>query len=290
MIRRTVQMRIRLLLTLLGLTILLGQPAVTVLERIDYPKHLKSGFRPALLTVGNNGAVYLLDRSARRLALIGTDGTVGYGGGFGRDLDAFFDPVALTANNLEILVCDRSENRLLRFDYLLNYIGAVTTGTATGDLLYPEQLAVDSWGELLLYSEVLDKIYKIAAATPTPLPQIDLDHLKLTAGCVGALASGPDGDAGILLTCRRELRLYNRFGRPAAVWPLQISGPELLVNYRGNWLVLNRQGQWQTVGRQAVSGSLPEIAGNITACAAYKDRLYLLTGETIFVVRIRIQP
>ncbi len=103
---------------------LAGCLAAQSVQVYQFPSEFQAQeFSPDIITTGPGEWFFYLDSKSRRLAARSPAGNFLFAGGFGNDYDAFFDPVGLTVSNLDLLVCDRSEKRILRYDYKLNYTG-----------------------------------------------------------------------------------------------------------------------------------------------------------------------
>lgn len=284
-------MRSLLIVLLLGCAGLGGQSAPTVVERLLLTATFRSGFNPTQLVPASNGILFVLDQDSRQLAVVDRDRQVAYTGGTGREREAFFDPVAACAADLSVTVCDRAEDRLIHFDFRLNYLGDTDLESRFGRPFYPDLAAVDPWGAVLLYSSAAGLIAKSDPVTKTLTAFIDLENQADPLRCVTGLAVAASGEIGILLPCRRELRLFNRFGRPAAIYPLTLAAPQFLVPAGPDWVAIDRDGRWQRMGgRGPATGILPVAAGSLRHAAATNDLLYLLTGEEIIVVRLPLAP
>ena len=110
-------------------------------------------FSPDMITVGLGDWLFYIDNKARRLAARSPAGNFLFAGGFGNDYDAFFDPIGLSVSNLDLLVCDRSEKRILRYDYKLNYIDSISLDSyQDGSGVYIDNISTDPWGYYYLYS------------------------------------------------------------------------------------------------------------------------------------------
>jgi len=281
-------MRNWLIFILVVITTLSGQLNTSILSLSD---RLDSDFNPAYIAVGSGETIFLMDPQKRQLAAIKTDNIVVYAGGFGRELDAFFDPTDLIVNNLEVIVCDRSEHRFLRFDLQLNYIGDFNLAESGELYHYPQSLSVDPWGALLAFSESSSLIIRIDNSVNRLETLIDLENQIDPVRCVADLAVSNSGETGVLFPCRNQVRIYNRFGRLQVNLPLDLDDPSILLHYKGYWLALNSRAEWQS-GDRSRMGNVKKIAaieGAIIHATVFNDRLYLLTTENIFIIRFEIK-
>ncbi len=284
-------MRDWLIYIIMAVAVLNGQIQTSVLNYISLKQYFNSDLNPRYIAVGSDEKIFLLDPDSRTLATFNKDYQVTYAGGFGHELDAFFDPVDLVVNNLEVIVCDQSDNRLLYFDRQLNYTGSIDLSQFGENYKYPFKMMVDPWGAVLVYFESSNLIGRIANTAQPPVPHIDLENQADPVKCVTAMAISVKGELALLLPCRSQLRLYNRFGRPSGIVPVTLDEPELLVNYLNNWIVINSGGEWQIIPGMSMGNlkNLTQIDHPILDAAVFNEQLYLLTAKDIIIIRFEIK-
>ncbi|MEE8436711.1 MAG: hypothetical protein V3S22_00070, partial [Candidatus Neomarinimicrobiota bacterium] len=165
-----------------------------------------------MLETGAAGWEYYLDLNTRRIAVRQSAGKIIFAGGFGRELDALFDPVDHAVFDLFYFVCDRSDNRVLRFDQHLNYINQIVTNLPDSQTpLYPDMMALDPWGQIFIYSRNFHTIYKYEGQKFQPF--LDLNRESFGLNCLSEFQFDDKGNIMLLYGCRNELHLYNRVGR-----------------------------------------------------------------------------
>jgi hypothetical protein len=236
-------------------------------------------FAPDQIAVGAGGHLYFLDQTSRQIVVIAPTREVYFAGGVGNRQDAFFDPIGLAIYHLDVWLSDRSENRLLKFDSRLNFIQA-----EVHDPIYPEGIACDPWGNVLLYSPVTRTIARRTSVGWDPLPFVDFNLLPELANCVTDLEVAASGETALLFPCIPEVALFNRLGRLVARYPLEVAEPRFLVPLRRSWLVLDEQGNGEIVP----DGIQIHLATDETLRDAVitESRLYLLGDTRVFIWRV----
>ena len=203
-------------------------------------------FSPDMITVGLGDWLFYLDNKARRLAARSPAGNFLFAGGFGNDYDAFFDPIGLSVSNLDLLVCDRSEKRILRYDYKLNYTGSIGLDPyQDGSGIYIDKISTDPWGYYYLYSADDHLIRRGNASGIDRLPFLDLNQQTIDEICLESMIIVPNGDIGLLFSCTGEVVIFNRLGRIKSKLMVAIPAPSKLQYVENKWVVINDEGQGQ---------------------------------------------
>ena len=211
-----------------------------------------------------------------------------FAGGFGNDYDAFFDPVGLTGSNFDLLVCDRSEKRILRFDYKLNYTGSVSLDPhQDGSGVYIDKISTDLLGYYYLYSADDHLIRRGNASGIDRLPFLDLNQQTIGEVCLESMVIVPNGDIGILFSCKGEVVIFNRLGRLRYKLMVSISDPSKLQYVEDKWIVINAEGQGQILDHIEKSEfSIPIRADEkLLDCAVNNQDLICLTNLRMLVVQ-----
>jgi len=200
-------------------------------------------FSPDMITAGPGDWLFYLDNKARRLAARSPAGNFLFAGGFGNDYDAFFDPVGLTVSNLDLIVCDRSEKRLLRYDYKLNHTGSISLDPyQDGSGVYIDNISTDPWGYYYLYSADDHLIRRGNSSGIDRLPFLDLNQQTIDAICLESMVIAPNGDIGLLFSCTGEVVIFNRLGRIKSKLMVAIPSPSKLQYVENKWVVVNAEG------------------------------------------------
>ena len=241
-----------------------------------------------MITAGPGDWLFYLDNKARRLAARSPAGNILFAGGFGNDYDAFIDPVGITVSNLDLIVCDRSEKRILRYDYKLNYTGSISLDPyLDGSGVYIDNISTDSWGYYYLYSSDDHLIRRGNASGIDQLPFLDLNQQAIGGVCLESMVIIPNGDIGILFSCKDEVVIFNRLGRIKSKLTATISDPSKLQYVENKWIVINTEGQGQILDHLEKSEfSIPIRADEkLLDCAVNNQSLICLTNLRMLVVQ-----
>ena len=245
-------------------------------------------FSPDIITTGPGEWFFYLDSKSRMLAARSPAGNFLFAGGFGNDYDAFFDPVGLTVSNLDLLVCDRSEKKILRFDYKLNYTGSITLDPhQDGSGVYIDKISTDTWGYYYLYSADDHLIRRGNASGIDRLPFLDLNQQTIDKVCLESMVIAPNGDIGLLFSCTGEVVIFNRLGRIKTKLMAAIPAPSKLQYVENKWIVVNAEGQGQILDHLEKSEfSIPIRADEkLLDCAVNNRDLICLTNLRMLVLQ-----
>ena len=205
-------------------------------------------FSPDMITAGPGDWLFYLDNKARRLAARSPAGNFLFAGGFGNNYDAFIDPVGITVSNLDLIVCDRSEKRILRYDYKLNYTGSISLDLyQDGSGVYIDNISTDPWGYYYLYSADDHLIRRGNASGIERLPFLDLNQQTIDKICLESMVIGSNGDIGLLFSCTGQVVIFNRLGRIKSKLMVAIPAPSKLQYVENKWVVINAVGQGQII-------------------------------------------
>ncbi len=256
---------------------------------LKFPDEFKDQeFSPDIISTGPGEWLFYLDSKSRMLAARSPVGNFFFAGGFGNDYDAFFDPVGLTVSNLDLLVCDRSEKKILRFDYKLNYTGSISLDPhQDGSGVYIDKISTDLWGYYYLYSSDDHLIRRGNASGIDQLPFLDLNQQTIGGVCLESMVIVPNGDIGILLSCKGEVIIFNRLGRIKSKLMVTIPAPSKLQYVENKWIVINTEGQGQILDHLEKSEfSIPIRADEkLLDCAVNNQDLICLTNRRMLVVQ-----
>ena len=256
---------------------------------LKFPDEFKDKeFSPDIISTGLGEWLFYLDSKSRMLAARSPVGNFFFAGGFGNDYDSFFDPVGLTVSNLDLLVCDRSEKKILRFDYKLNFTGSISLDPhQDGSGVYIDKISTDLWGYYYLYSADDHLIRRGNASGIDPLPFLDLNQQTIGGVCLESMVIIPNGDIGILFSCKGEVVIFNRLGRLRYKLMVSISDPSKLQYVEDKWIVINAEGQGQILDQIEKSEfSIPIRADEkLLDCAVNNQDLICLTNLRMLVVQ-----
>ena len=245
-------------------------------------------FSPDIISKGLGEWLFYLDSKSRMLAARSPVGNFFFAGGFGNNYDAFFDPVGLTVSNLDLLVCDRSEKKILRFDYKLNYTGSISLDPhQDGSGVYIDKISTDLLGYYYLYSTDDHLIRRGNASGIDRLPFLDLNQQTIGEVCLESMVIVPNGDIGILFSCKGEVVVFNRLGRKKSKLIVNIPAPSKLQYIENKWIVINAEGQGEILDHlEKTEFSIPIRADEkLLDCAVNNQDLICLTNIRMLVVQ-----
>ena len=245
-------------------------------------------FSPDIITTGPGEWFFYLDSKSRMLAARSPAGNFLFAGGFGNDYDAFYDPVGLTVSNLDLFVCDRSEKRILRYDYKLNYTGSIVLDPyKDGSGVYIDKISTDPWGYYYLYSADDHLIRRGNVSGIDRLPFLDLNQQTIDKVCLESMVIAPNGDIGLLFSCTGEVVIFNRLGRIKTKLMVAIPAPSKLQYVENKWIVVNAEGQGQILDHLEKSEfSIPIRADEkLLDCAVNNRDLICLTNLRMLVLQ-----
>jgi len=245
-------------------------------------------FSPDIITTGPGEWFFYLDSKSRMLAARSPAGNFLFAGGFGNDYDAFYDPVGLTVSNLDLFVCDRSEKRILRYDYKLNYTGSIGLDPyKDGSGVYIDKISTDPWGYYYLYSADDHLIRRGNVSGIDRLPFLDLNQQTIDKVCLESMVIAPNGDIGLLFSCTGEVVIFNRLGRIKTKLMVAIPAPSKLQYVENKWIVVNAEGQGQILDHLEKSEfSIPIRADEkLLDCAVNNRDLICLTNLRMLVLQ-----
>ena len=258
-------------------------------EVFQFPSEFQAQeFYPDIITTGPGEWFFYLDSKSRMLAARSPAGNFLFAGGFGNDYDAFYDPVGLTVSNLDLFVCDRSEKRILRYDYKLNYTGSIVLDPyQDGSGVYIDKISTDPWGYYYLYSADDHLIRRGNVSGIDRLPFLDLNQQTIDKVCLESMVIAPNGDIGLLFSCTGEVVIFNRLGRIKTKLMVAIPAPSKLQYVENKWIVVNAEGQGQILDHLEKSEfSIPIRADEkLLDCAVNNRDLICLTNLRMLVLQ-----
>ncbi len=274
---------------LLFLAFLSAELTVYPERELPFPDLFASrAFTPTDITVAPGPLLFLLDRGSRQIALLPPEGKAILSGGFGRSPEAMFDPVDVAVSELEVVVVDRMENKLLRYDLRLNYLGDETIQLEElPQPFYPEKIVADSWSNLYIYSSLNRYLWKRAPLGFESLPFLDLNQEPVQQHCLQELTVLSNDDVALLYPCTSEILVYNRLGRLKRRWRSDLPDVRFILAYQNSLVLLNETGTGEVLNRTTrETFRLPLESLSIQDVARLQDRLFVLTSQNILVFRL----
>ena len=256
-----------------------SQIKINVNQVIDFPFELtENGFHPTNLNVGATG-FYFLDKENRQIAFLSSDEDLVFSGGYGTDYDAFIDPIEILSSKLNVWIVDRTENKVTEFDHKLNYLRTIEY-----DEIYPDFCGIDDWGNMLLQSELEQKIVKSNLPIENFTDFIDLSLWQEISNCILDMHVSSDGSVGLLTSCSEYVYIFNRLGNLDKRYPFKKSNGKWIIKLNNKWYIINENGQfWSIQNNESMNFSVEESILDITQLG---NSLYLLFSDKIWMVDV----
>jgi len=258
-----------------------GEDSLLLYKQIPFSSEFESkNITPDIFFSAPDGFIYFLDTESRQIASISSNKEFRFGGGAGAGLDALFDPVGIVVYYPDIWVADRSNNSLLKYDYRLNY-----TGKINHEGLYPSQLTVDPFGNLIVYSERSNTAHTIINGNVTATPFIDFNDHVDGGGEIEDWYFSQDGELGVLMSSVQELLIFNRLGRLLNRFHVNTTESGMVVKFNNEWLVIDSEGTIEHVSDDYFTAVRSELG--ILDVQSFGNELFLLTKDKILIYRVR---
>ena len=180
----------------------------------------------------------MLDLNRRRVGQWVND-TLLINGGFGTGNTGLFDQIDIVSSQLDLLILDRSNSRISRYDTQLNLIYSISL-LINGKALFPTLMSLDSRGRNYIYSPDTHEIYRTGSNTDRLRRFIDLNTYPFAENCVSSMRFGQNDGIAILFDCANELHLLSRTGKLERRFKVHIEKPNIILPFIQTWLILNR--------------------------------------------------
>lgn len=266
-----------ILLILLLCTTLFPQNAV-----IDLPTDFfENDFHPTKFDVSTTGK-YFLDIENRQITFESNDGNIIYSGGYGTDFDAFIDPIDILTSKLGIWIVDGTENKIISFDHRLNYLQTIEF-----DAIYPDFCGIDDWGNIYLYSEIEQKIFRISNNRSDLEEFIDLSIYDEIGNCISYLHVSEDGSSAIIDDCINTISTFNRLGRINKIYHLSENRIRFVFKSKSNWnYITNDNKIYNLNDRDSIDLTIDQ---KIIDVSIKNNLLYILSTDKIWVVNAIVE-
>jgi hypothetical protein len=245
---------------------------------MDYKKN---DFHPTKFDVSATGKYYL-DIENRQIAFESNDGNISYSGGYGTDFDAFIDPIDILTSKLGIWIVDGTENKVISFDHKLNYLQTIEF-----DAIYPNYCGIDDWGNIYLYSEIEQKLFRIANNRSELVEFIDLSIYDEIGNCISYLHVSKDGSSAIIDDCNNTISTFNRLGRLNKTYHLSEYKASFVYKSNSSWNYITSDNIISNLN----NGDFIDLAidQDILDVSIKNNLLYILSTDKIWVVNAIVE-
>lgn len=235
-------------------------------------------FQPKQLCANNTG-IYLLDMDYRQILFIANDNTIKHAGGYGITDEAFIDPIDILTSKLNVWVVDATGNRLIAFDHKLNYLNTVDFNE-----IYPTLSTIDDWGNILLFSQLENAIYKFDNSSLKLNQFIDMSIYYNSDLSPVDIYSAENGEIGILYP--GSVLIFNRLGR--SVKHVSIVGiNRFLTNIDNIWYVIDQENELVSLNDNQDQFNLSEQV--VSDIYQNEEQLFILVEDKISVINVQAE-
>ena len=277
---------IRAIISFLFVSIIVAQK----FDIYEFPAELnKKNIFIDRLVKGHGGWTFYLDLDSRIVASQSSSGSFYFTGGFGNNYDSFIDPIGFKVSNLDLYIFDRSENKVLRFDYSLNLINSLDLkNNFNRSNIVIDDMTVDSWGYYYLLSNNDNSVLRGNISGLDPLIFIDLDQQKIDKNCCEKIEVNSKGDIALLYPCLNRIVVFNRLGRLKYKLNLSINNPKKIINSKDSWVVLNIDGDLELINKSKSKQYSIQLINNeyLIDLAENTSNILCLTNQRIIELRL----
>ncbi len=239
----------------------------------------KDPISPTQIVSTGKGTFILLDTQSREMVLLNDQGIIHRSGGFGQTAESLSDPVDMVGENLNLWVCDRSENIIHQFDYSLNYIGLFRVNEIQYDPFYTDIIIKNPFGKPYIFSRIYGELWSVSGSV---WPLIDLNQFGINGECIIDISSESSGNIAFL-SCDNLVLVFNRYGRLMNRLTVEIPDPTLVLSVKSHWIVINESGVFQQLNNDNVSKIDLLNKEIIIDVDTNGQDLFLLTSERILI-------
>jgi len=261
---------------------------------------IREGAHCTAILVSEFDDIYLLDNKYCEIYRLDRNGALmNRNGGFGWQQGQFDQPGDLCMSGLDLVVTDRNNHRIVRYDRQLNYLSTLDLRSDELPLVYPLAITASQINELFILIGETSEIMRLFAEKneQTRFGGIEYGQYALVRP-VSLRLNGK----GILAALQQDgsLVCFDRFGSPIGTIPNPAKINALgLVAIGEDWLVLTDTAPYlQMFATKSKEWRTPALDGYIARKKAFvsgtfrNDRLYLLnsSGEIVIFTIDRLNP
>jgi len=210
-------------------------------------------------------------------------------GGYGWDESAFDDPVDVFADPLKVLVADKNNNRIQRFDKNLNFIFQIYTRDSDNEAErfgYPVSAVTSNLGDVFILDSENKRILKFDPFGKFIQTIGGYDYGKYTLNDPKKLAISMENN--IYVIDDNYVYIYDNYG--TGIGELEINEEMISIRIIFNWLTLNSSEKIYFANLKSKDKMLNEaiLTGiddnpGIVSSLIFNGKLYVLTKKSILI-------
>lgn len=234
------------------------------------------------IAVSNLDEIYLADKANHEILRINFQGKIiNEIGGYGWDENSLNSPADISINSgLNIIVADKNNNRLVRYDKNLNFISQLPDENTFWELFFPKVCEISSEGTIFLLQEDSYEILKLERNSDeySIIGNNVETEFQLVAPIDIFLT---ENENLLILEQSGKIIKYDFFGTPIEIVVLSIQNfnAEKILSHKGKILVLSKdheiyllqEGKWL---------QMAQFSGNkVVDFCENGEQIYLLTEK-----------
>jgi hypothetical protein len=259
-------------------------------QQFNYNKSIGEFKDASSFYINSAGIVFVTDDITDEVYQLDTLGNVIESiGGYGWDESAFDDPVDVFADPLKVLVADKNNNRIQRFDKNLNFIFQIYTRDSDNEAErfgYPVSAVTSNLGDVFILDSENKRILKFDPFGKFIQTIGGYDYGKYTLNNPKKLAISMENN--IYVIDDNYVYIYDNYG--TGINKFEINEEMISIRIIFNWLTLNSKEKIYITNLRSKDKILNEaiLSGidknyEIVSSLIFNGKLYALTKKSILI-------
>ena len=259
-------------------------------QQFEYVRSIGKFESASAFYINSTGRLFITDDVTNEVYKLDTLGQVIESiGGYGWDENAFDDPVDIFADPLKVLVTDKNNNRIQKFDKDLNYIAQIYTKESDSEseqFGYPLSAVTSNLGDVFILDSENKRILKFDPFGKFSQTIGGYDYGKFALNNPKKLAISMSNN--IYVIDDNNIYVYDNYGTGIGSFPANDEMISIRIIF--NWLALNSTDKVYLVDLRSKDKILNnvilsgiDIKDNIVSSLMFNSKLYILTKNKILI-------
>ena len=259
-------------------------------QQFNYKRSIGEFKDASSFYINSAGIVFVTDDITDEVSQLDTLGNVIESiGGYGWDESAFDDPVDVFADPLKVLVADKNNNRIQRFDKNLNFIFQIYTRDSDNEeerFGYPVSAVTSNLGDVFILDSENKRILKFDPFGKFIQTIGGYDYGKFTLNNPKKLAISMKNN--IYVIDDNYVYIYDNYG--TGIDKFEINEEMISIRIIFYWLTLNSKEKIYFTDLRSRDKTLKEaiLSGfdksyEIVSALIFNGKLYVLTNKSILI-------
>lgn len=259
-------------------------------QQFNYKRSIGEFKDASSFYINSAGIIFVTDDITDEVYQLDTLGNVIESiGGYGWDESAFDDPVDVFADPLKVLVADKNNNRIQRFDKNLNFIYQIYTRDSDNEeerFGYPVSAVTSNLGDVFILDSENKRILKFDPFGKFIQTIGGYDYGKFTLNNPKKLAISMKNN--IYVIDDNYVYIYDNYG--TGIDKFEINEEMISIRIIFNWLTLNSKEKIYFTDLRSKDKTLNEaiLSGfdknyEIVSALIFNGKLYVLTNKSILI-------